>query len=37
MPEKIATITLRRPDDWHVRLSDGTMLATLMPDREGGR
>jgi dihydroorotase len=37
MPENIDTITLRRAHDWHVRLSDGTMLATLMPDREGGR
>ena len=25
------TITLRRPDDWHVHLRDGTMLATVVP------
>jgi dihydroorotase len=37
MPEKIDTITLRRPDDWRVRLIDGTLLAAVMPDRKGGR
>src|SRR6516164_9301911 len=31
MPEKIDTITLRRPDDWHVHLRDGPMLATVLP------
>jgi dihydroorotase len=25
------TITLRRPDDWHVHLRDGTMLAAVVP------
>jgi dihydroorotase len=25
------TITLRRPDDWHVHLRDGKMLATVLP------
>jgi dihydroorotase len=27
----IDTITLRRPDDWHVHLRDGEMLATVFP------
>jgi dihydroorotase len=27
----IDTITLRRPDDWHVHLRDGEMLATVLP------
>ena len=27
----IDTITLRRPDDWHVHLRDGKMLATVLP------
>jgi dihydroorotase len=27
----IKTITLRRPDDWHVHLRDGKMLATVLP------
>lgn len=31
MPEIIETITLRRPDDWHVHLRDGAMLATVVP------
>jgi dihydroorotase len=31
MPEKIEKITLRRPDDWHVHLRDGAMLATVLP------
>jgi len=31
MPEKIDMITLRRPDDWHVHLRDGLMLATVLP------
>ena len=30
MPEGIATITLRRPDDWHVHLRDGEMLTTVL-------
>jgi dihydroorotase len=25
------TITIRRPDDWHVHLRDGDMLATVLP------
>lgn len=25
------TLTLRRPDDWHVHLRDGAMLATVLP------
>jgi dihydroorotase len=31
MPERIETITLRRPDDWHVHLRDGAMLASVVP------
>jgi dihydroorotase len=33
------TITLRRPDDWHVHLRDGAMLAAVVPytAREFGR
>jgi len=31
MPEKSDTITLRRPDDWHVHLRDGAMLAMVLP------
>jgi dihydroorotase len=31
MAEAIDTITLRRPDDWHVHLRDGEMLATVLP------
>jgi dihydroorotase len=27
----IDTITLRRPDDWHVHLRDGAMLAAVLP------
>jgi dihydroorotase len=27
----IDTITLRRPDDWHVHLRDGTMLTAVLP------
>jgi dihydroorotase len=30
MPEEIDTITLRRPDDWHVHLRDGAMLAEVV-------
>src|SRR6516162_11574509 len=30
MPEHPETITLRRPDDWHVHLRDGAMLATVV-------
>jgi dihydroorotase len=31
MSEDTETITLRRPDDWHVHLRDGAMLATVLP------
>src|SRR5215831_5121590 len=31
MAEPPDTITLRRPDDWHVHLRDGEMLATVLP------
>src|SRR5947207_15483085 len=31
MVEKIETVTLRRPDDWHVHLRDGAMLAAVLP------
>jgi dihydroorotase len=31
MPGSIDTITLRRPDDWHVHLRDGEMLSTVLP------
>ena len=27
-----ATLTLRRPDDWHVHLRDGPVLASVVPD-----
>jgi dihydroorotase len=37
--EDTNTITLRRPDDWHVHLRDGEMLATVLPHtaRQFGR
>jgi dihydroorotase len=31
MRDKDETITLRRPDDWHVHLRDGNMLAAVVP------
>src|SRR5690349_11549442 len=31
MAANIDSITLRRPDDWHVHLRDGSMLATVLP------
>jgi dihydroorotase len=31
MPEYPETITLRRPDDWHVHLRDGAILAAVLP------
>src|SRR5216684_1217191 len=31
MLETTDTITLRRPDDWHVHLRDGEMLAAVLP------
>jgi dihydroorotase len=31
MPVRTDTITLRRPDDWHVHLRDRELLATVLP------
>ncbi len=31
MPVSIDTVTLRQPDDWHVHLRDGEMLARVLP------
>src|SRR6202047_416719 len=31
MLDDVATISLRRPDDWHVHLRDGAMLAAIVP------
>ena len=31
MAASVETITLRRPDDWHVHLRDGEMLRTVLP------
>jgi dihydroorotase len=31
MPPNIETLSLRRPDDWHVHLRDGAMLAQVVP------
>jgi dihydroorotase len=31
MPEGSHNVTLRRPDDWHVHLRDGAMLAAVAP------
>ena len=31
MAEIADTLTLRRPDDWHVHLRDGAMLAQVLP------
>jgi dihydroorotase len=31
MSENIDTVTLRRPDDWHVHCRDGEMLAAVLP------
>jgi dihydroorotase len=31
MAESPQTVTLRRPDDWHVHLRDGVMLAQVLP------
>jgi dihydroorotase len=31
MPGNVDTISLRRPDDWHVHLRDGAMLAAVVP------
>jgi dihydroorotase len=30
MPQGVETVTLRRPDDWHVHLRDGEMLTTVL-------
>jgi dihydroorotase len=35
MPQYPDTITLRRPDDWHVHLRDGEMLPTVLPFTAG--
>jgi dihydroorotase len=31
MPANIEAVTLRRPDDWHVHLRDGAMMAQVLP------
>ena len=31
MAERMDPIALRRPDDWHVHLRDGTMLEKVLP------
>ena len=31
-PTPTSTLTLIRPDDWHVHLRDGAALATVVPD-----
>ena len=31
MTQMAASVTLRRPDDWHVHLRDGAMLALVLP------
>src|ERR1700682_3994060 len=31
MPDDVETISMRRPDDWHVHLRDGAMLAAVVP------
>src|SRR6516164_1445823 len=31
MTASVITITLRRPDDWHVHLRDGEMLRAVLP------
>ncbi len=35
MPATVQTLTLRRPDDWHVHLRDGAMLAAVVPYTAG--
>jgi len=33
MPEKdLTTLTIRRPDDWHLHLRDGNMLRAVLPE-----
>ena len=36
---RVDTITITRPDDWHVHLRDGAMMASVLPDtaRQFGR
>jgi dihydroorotase len=31
MPDTIDQLTIRRPDDWHVHLRDGAMMAAVLP------
>src|SRR5262249_50036379 len=31
IPDSNDRVTMRRPDDWHVRLRDGAMLAAVVP------
>ena len=31
MPDQVQTLTIRRPDDWHVHLRDGDMLRAVAP------
>src|SRR5215469_12584663 len=31
MPSTIDQISIRRPDDWHVHLRDGAMMAAVLP------
>ena len=31
-PPPCPTLTLRRPDDWHLHLRDGAMMAAVLPD-----
>ena len=31
MTKNLKTLTIRRPDDWHVHLRDGDMLAAVAP------
>lgn len=30
-PDRVDSITIRRPDDWHIHLRDGAMLAAVLP------
>ena len=33
MPDKdITSLTIRRPDDWHLHLRDGNMLRAVLPE-----
>ena len=31
MTSEVQTLTIRRPDDWHLHLRDGAMLAAVLP------